>query len=66
MGTIVSQDGAENLAPTGIQSSDRPACSESLYQLSYPGLFMHMTDNNACPPTFVGAWGSVVVKALRY
>jgi len=29
--------GAENLAPTGIQSPDRPACSESLYRLSYPG-----------------------------
>jgi hypothetical protein len=28
--------GAENLAPTGIQSPDRPARSESLYRLSYP------------------------------
>jgi len=29
--------GAENLAPpTGIRSPDRPARSESLYQLSYP------------------------------
>jgi hypothetical protein len=28
---------AENLAPTGIRSPDRPACSESLYQLRYPG-----------------------------
>jgi len=30
---------AENLAPppTGIRSSDRPARSESLYRLSYPG-----------------------------
>jgi hypothetical protein len=27
----------ENLAPTGIRSTDRPVCSESLYQLSYPG-----------------------------
>ena len=26
---------AENLAPTGIGSPDRPACSESLYRLSY-------------------------------
>ena len=25
------------LAPTGIRSPDRPACSESLYRLSYPG-----------------------------
>ena len=30
--------GAENLATTGIRSPDRPACSESLYRLSYSGL----------------------------
>ena len=29
--------GAENLASTGIRSSDRPARSQSLYRLSYPG-----------------------------
>ena len=29
--------GAENLAQTGIRSPDRPARSESLYRLSYPG-----------------------------
>jgi hypothetical protein len=29
--------GAENLAPTGIRSPDRPTLSESLYRLSYPG-----------------------------
>ena len=29
---------AENLALTGIRSPDRPASSESLYRLSYPGL----------------------------
>jgi hypothetical protein len=28
---------AENLAPTGIRSPDRPARSESLYRLTYPG-----------------------------
>ena len=28
--------GAENLAPTGIRSLDRPARSQSLYRLSYP------------------------------
>jgi hypothetical protein len=27
---------AENLAPTGIRSTDRPARGESLYRLSYP------------------------------
>ena len=26
---------AENLVPTGIQSPDRPACSQSLFRLSY-------------------------------
>ena len=30
--------GAENLAPTGIRSSDRPAHREPLNRLSYPGL----------------------------
>jgi len=29
--------GAENLAPAGIRSSDRPACSESLYRIRSPG-----------------------------
>jgi hypothetical protein len=29
--------GAENLAPTGFRSPDRPVRSESLYRLSYPG-----------------------------
>jgi len=29
--------GAENLAPTGIGSPDRPARSQSLYRLSYHG-----------------------------
>ena len=29
--------GAENLAPTGIRSPGRPARSESLYRLNYPG-----------------------------
>jgi len=31
--------GAENLAPTGIRSLDRPARSQSLYRLSYPALW---------------------------
>jgi hypothetical protein len=29
--------GAENLAPAGIRSPDRPASSKSLHRLSYPG-----------------------------
>ena len=30
--------GAENLAPTGIRSPERPARSQSLYRLSYPAI----------------------------
>jgi len=30
-------DGSEKFAPTGIRSPDRPARSESLLRLSYPG-----------------------------
>jgi hypothetical protein len=30
--------GAENLAPIGIRSPDRPARSQSLYQLRHPAL----------------------------
>jgi hypothetical protein len=37
--------GAENLAPTGIQSLDRPACSQSLYRLCYPA-HTHMYETN--------------------
>ena len=29
--------GTENFSPTGIRSPDRPARSESLYRLRYPG-----------------------------
>jgi hypothetical protein len=29
--------GAENFAPTGIRSRDRPTSSESIYRLNYPG-----------------------------
>jgi hypothetical protein len=33
--------GAEHITPTGIRSPDRPARSQSLYRLSYPGLCIH-------------------------
>jgi len=36
---------AENLASTGIRSPDRPARSESLYRLSYPGHNRRTIDN---------------------
>jgi len=32
---------AENLVPTGIRSPDRPACSQSLYQLSYRAYILY-------------------------
>src|SRR5215475_8642877 len=35
--------GAENLAPTGIRSTDRPARSQSLYRLIYPAHYNVMT-----------------------
>ena len=36
--------GAENLAPTGIRSPDRPARSQSLYRLSYPAHWSSFSD----------------------
>ena len=37
--------GAENLAPTGFRSPDRPARSQSLYRLSYPA---HLSSVHTC------------------
>jgi hypothetical protein len=37
VGPRASLDGCGKLSPTGIRSPDRPARSESLYRLSYPG-----------------------------
>jgi len=36
--------GTENLVPTGIRSPDRPARSESLYRLRYPGQHSQTTN----------------------
>jgi hypothetical protein len=50
--------GAENLAPTGIRSLDRPAPSESLYQPRYPTTgwlrcrSQHRTRNNIIQGNF--------------
>jgi hypothetical protein len=33
---------AKNLAPTGIWSPDRPAHSQSLYRLRYPGIYSNL------------------------
>jgi len=40
--------GAENLAPTGIRSPDRPARSQSLYRLSYPAHLLNMYHIKKC------------------
>jgi len=37
VGPTASSTGAESLARNGIRSPDRPARSESIYRLSYPG-----------------------------
>ena len=37
--------GAENLAPTGIRSPDRPARSQSLYRLRYPARLISRLQN---------------------
>ena len=42
VGGRVGLDACRNLAHTRIRSPDRPARSESLYRLSYPGLFALM------------------------
>ena len=44
MGPRIGLDGRKILPPTGIRSSDRPACSQSLYRLSYPA---HISLNEA-------------------
>jgi len=38
--------GAENLAPTGIGSLERPAHAELLHQLCYPGPYQDIRDSN--------------------
>ena len=43
---------AENLAPTGIRSPDRPPRSQSLYRLSYPAHVFVYTSINLSDITF--------------
>jgi hypothetical protein len=42
VGTRAGRTGAENLAPTGILSPNRPSLSESLYRLSCPGPLLYI------------------------
>ena len=48
---------AENFDPTGIRSLDRPACSGSLYRLSYPGRIEMSTRNISWGVKTAGAYG---------
>jgi len=41
--------GAEDLAPTGIRSPDRPARSQSLYRLSYPAHIIKVNQSRYRP-----------------
>ena len=48
--------GVENLVPTGIRPLDRPARSQSLYRLSYPGPQIYIKRSNIvnqCPVYFM-------------
>jgi hypothetical protein len=45
--------GAENLAPTGIRSQDRPAHNQSLYWLSYPAHSTLGTTHQLKPTTLI-------------
>ena len=41
-------DGCRKSRPNGIRSPERPACSESLYRLSYPGPLFVSVINEFC------------------
>ena len=45
--------GAENLAPTGIRSPDRPARRQSLYRLRYPAHTTNSHDTNLITQTLI-------------
>ena len=45
---------AENLAPTGIRSPDRPARSQSLYQPRYPAHLIFESYTKICDPLLFG------------
>ena len=46
--------GAENLAPTGIWTPDRPSRSESLYRLDHPGPLNQHTCGRICMFVYIG------------
>jgi hypothetical protein len=58
--------GAENLAPTGIGSPDRPARSQSLYRLSYPAHSYFLTLHKFKETYFTKKIFVYVVSVLRW
>jgi len=66
--------GAENLAPTGIRSPDRPTGSQSLYRLRYPAHMYRLLSVNcltACVSTqvsqsSVSALGTLISPEKKY
>jgi len=52
--------GAENLAPTGTQSPDRPARSQSLYRLRYPA---HVLVETQCEEVSSDTWRRLFSQA---
>ena len=63
-----SGHGAEKLAPTGIRSPDRPACSQSLYRLSYPthSYVGHSTKYVGHSTKYVGHSAKYVGHSAKY
>ena len=70
MGPIAVLDRWENLAPTGIRPQGRPARSQSLYRLSYPGpqFTVHLTlfvSNSAIETSKVGKCCYIPEESIR-
>ena len=57
--------GAENLAPIGIRSPDRPARSESLYRLNYPGPTLYLLSYPG-PTLYVLSYPGPTLYLLSY
>jgi len=59
--------GVENIAPKGIRSSDCPARSQSLYQVSYPGpQVMRLRDGKSNAPMPAAAIGFIFSETPRH
>ena len=60
--------GAENLAPTGIRSPDRPARRQSLYRLHYPAHIYYLIRNFLRFAHFKGSNGTIIIvrKVIKF